>query len=354
MSFYRRLLFPVLRRLDAERAHDVTLLALQAAQGTPAGRFLLRCLAGDLPQQPVRVFGLTFPNVLGVAAGFDKDARVATGLGCLGFGHVEVGTLTPYPQTGNPKPRIFRLPADRALINRMGFPNQGAVQAVARLRTMRPGAADDGAAGRPVVGVSIGKQKETPLAQAAADYVTVMRAVYPYADYLAVNVSSPNTPGLRELQGARYLERLLGRLEEEAQALAEAHGRRRPLLLKIAPDLAEGELDVILAAALSGGVAGIIATNTTVARQGLQDRRRAEKGGLSGAPLAERSNEVIAYVRRQTAGALPVIGVGGVFTPAGVRAKLDAGASLVQVYTGLVYEGPGMAGRLLRDLAAGR
>lgn len=354
MGFYRRRLFPLLRRLDAERVHDATLRALEAAQATSAGRFLLRSFAGDVPQQPVRAFGLTFPNVLGVAAGFDKDARVMAGLACLGFGHVEVGTLTPYPQMGNPKPRIFRLPADRALINRMGFPNEGVAQAVNRLRAMGAGTAGEDGSPRVVTGVSLGKQKETPLAEAAVDYIMVMRAVYPYADYLAVNVSSPNTPGLRALQGERYLERLLDRLGEEAEALAEAYGRRRPLLLKIAPDLTPAELNVILEAALKGGVAGIIATNTTVAREGLRDRRRTEEGGLSGAPLAERSNEMISTIHRQTAGALPIIGVGGVFSAADVRAKLDAGAALVQVYTGLVYEGPGMAGRLLRRLAAGR
>lgn len=347
MSVYRRLLFPLLQQVDAERIHDATLAALEAAQATSVGRFLLGRIAGDVPCQPVRVFGLTFPNALGVAAGFDKDARVATGLACLGFGHVEVGTVTPYPQQGNPRPRIFRLPADRALINRMGFPNQGAAQVVARLRTIRSG----GPAPRMVVGVSLGKQKATPLDEAADDYLTVMRAVYAYADYLAVNVSSPNTPGLRTLQEGRYLENLLRRLEEEGQVLAEAYGCHRPLLLKIAPDLTWSEVDAIIAAALEGGVAGVIATNTTVSRQGVRHRRRNEEGGLSGAPLADRSNEMIAHVNQQSAGALPIIGVGGVFSAADVCAKLDAGAALVQVYTGLIYEGPGMAGRLLRALA---
>jgi len=346
MSLYRRLVFPLLRRVDAEQMHDATLAALEAAQATTAGRYLLRKVAGDVPRRPVRVFGLTFPNVLGVAAGFDKDARVAVGLSCLGFGHVEVGTLTPYPQPGNSRPRMFRLPDDRALINRMGFPNQGAVQAASRLRARRAREA----VAEVVTGVSLGKQKETPLAEAAGDYVMVMRAVYAHADYLAINVSSPNTPGLRELQGARYLEKLLRRLEQEGEALAEEHGRRRPLLLKIAPDLTQPEIDSIVAAAIHGGVAGIIATNTTVSRRGVRHLRRNEEGGLSGAPLAARSNEVIAYVSEQTAGALPVIGVGGVFSAADARAKLDAGAALVQVYTGLVYEGPGMAGHLLREL----
>ena len=353
MRIYQRLVFPLLQRIDPERAHDVALAALEAAQATTAGRLLLRRIAGVVPGRSVRLFGLTFPNVLGVAAGFDKNARVARGLGYLGFGHVEVGTLTPYPQTGNRKPRIFRLPDDRALINRMGFPNRGAAHALARLRAIGSGVPSDGTVLRPVIGVSMGKQKETPLVKAADDYVMVMRAVYAHADYLAVNVSSPNTPRLRSLQGGRYLRRLLQRLGEEGQMLAEEYGGHRPLLLKIAPDLTQPELDTIVAVALEGAVAGIIATNTTVSRRGVQDPRRDEEGGLSGAPLARRSNEMIAYICQQTMGTLPVIGVGGVFSAADVQAKIDAGASLVQVYTGLVYEGPGMAGRLLRELATG-
>ena len=345
MTLYKRIVFPLLRQLDPERIHEWTLDALALAQAWEPGRRVLQQIAGQVPSRPVELFGLTFPNVLGVAAGFDKEARVAEGLALLGFGHVEVGTLTPYPQPGNPRPRIFRLPPDRALINRMGFPNQGVAQALPRLRAL---------AAQPrswVLGVSLGKQKETPLAQAVDDYLVVMEAVYPYADYLAVNVSSPNTPGLRELQGQRYLARLLGRLVAARDSLAEQGGvGPRPLLLKIAPDLAPAEVDQIVAAALESGVEGMIATNTTTARSDLSHPHRAEEGGLSGAPLAERSNELIAYIHRQAGDRLPVIGVGGVFSPADVRAKINAGATLVQVYTGLAYEGPGIAGRLLRGL----
>jgi dihydroorotate dehydrogenase len=346
MNLYQSALFPFLQRFDAERTHNLTLTLLQLAQKTTAGRWLLRRIAGDVPRQEVHLFGLTFPNVLGVAAGFDKEAEVASGLALLGFGHVEVGTVTPWPQTGNPRPRIFRLPADRAIINRMGFPNGGMVRAAVQLRKMerlRPF----------VLGVSLGKQKETALAQAADDYVAVMRAVYPYADYLAVNVSSPNTPGLRELQGRRYLQELLGRLLEENRNEARKHQLRpRPLLLKIAPDLTWPELDEILAAATENGVSGMVATNTTTARSGLRSTTaaKAESGGLSGAPVAARSNEVIRYIHRHTQGNLPIIGVGGVFDSQDAQAKLDAGASLIQVYTGFVYQGPGMPGRLLREL----
>lgn len=343
---YRKAIFPLLRRLDAERAHEHTLALLQWAQRLPLGRAVLRLVAGPLPQRPVSLFGLTFPNVLGLAAGFDKDARVARGLALLGFGHVEVGTLTPRPQAGNPRPRIFRLPGDGALINRMGFPNEGVEAAVPRLRALFAQERDF------ILGVSLGKQKETPLAEAVTDYTAVMRAVYPYADYLAVNVSSPNTPGLRQLQGGDYLGQLLGTLASQSRALAETHAmERRPLLVKIAPDLTWPELDQILTAVQDNQIDGVIATNTTVSREGLTDPLRKEKGGLSGRPLANRSNEVIAYIVRQTGGRVSVVGVGGVQTAADARAKLDVGASLVQLYTALVYEGPGIAGRILRRLA---
>jgi dihydroorotate dehydrogenase len=294
----------------------------------------------------VQVGALHFPNPVGMAAGFDKDARVVTGLAELGFGHIEVGTLTPRPQAGNPRPRIFRLPGDAALINRMGFPNGGVAAAVTRLQALAERPRDY------VLGVSLGKQKPTPLEEAAADYVAVMRAVYAYADYLAVNISSPNTPGLRELQGGRYLEQLLGALVGENRALA-AGGRPKPLWVKIAPDLAWADLDEILAALTAAEVDGIIATNTTLSREGLTGAARNETGGLSGRPLRRRSTEIIAYIHRQTGGRLPIIGVGGVATAADVREKLDAGAAVVQLYTSLIYGGPGLPGRILRALDGG-
>lgn len=345
LTLYRKILLPLLSTVDAERSHEVTLWLLERVQRRALGRRLLRALAGDLPARPVEVLGLTFANPLGVAAGFDKDARVAAGLGALGFGHVEVGTLTPRPQEGNPRPRIFRLPEDRALINRMGFPNHGVEGAVPRLAALAE--RERG----PVVGVSLGKQKETPLERAAEDYLAVLEATWRHAGYLVVNVSSPNTPGLRDLQGGRHLEHLLGALTARLRELAAGSGGRpRPLLVKIAPDLTFREIDEVLSAVEAAGVAGVVAVNTTVSREGLRSPRQVESGGLSGRPLAPRADEVIDYLSRATRGRLPIVGVGGVSTADDVRAKLDAGASLVQLYTGLVYEGPGVAGRLLRGL----
>ena len=345
-SMYERLIFPALRRLDPETAHDRALETLRLAQSNPAGRALLRTIAGHISVQPVQIGPLHFPNPLGVAAGFDKDAEVITGLALLGFGHIEVGTLTPHPQAGNPRPRVFRLPADGALINRMGFPNGGVAAAVPRLRQV---AATPRAY---VLGVSLGKQKETPLAEAAADYIAVMRAVHACADYLAVNVSSPNTPGLRELQGGRYLDHLLAALTQENRALAAATGvPPRPLWVKIAPDLEWAELDALLDTLLSAAVDGVIVANTTLARAGLRDKAQVEAGGLSGLPLRERALALVAHVWRQTNGGLPIIGVGGVASADDARRLLDAGAAVVQLYSAFVYGGPGLPGRILRDLA---
>jgi dihydroorotate dehydrogenase len=345
-KFYSKLIFPLLRRVDAEMVHERTLRLLALTQGG-VGRPFLQKIADYLPQQPVQLAGLTFPNPLGMAAGFDKDVRVVAGLSLLGFGHIEVGTLTPRPQLGNLRPRIFRLPTDGAIINRMGFPNGGVQAAVPRLQKL---------ATQPrsfVLGISLGKQKETPLGEAANDYCQVMQAVFPFADYLAVNISSPNTPGLRDLQGGNYLGQLLQTLQAKNESLAQAHDvAKRPLFIKISPDLARTELDDILTAVEDNQIDGIIATNTTTSRAGLTAANRHESGGLSGLPLRQQSNEIIEYIFRQTNGRLPIIGVGGVRSVADVQAKLDAGAALVQLYTGLIYEGPGLPGRLLRGLAA--
>lgn len=345
-SYYERLLFPAIRYIDPETAHDRTLNALALAQSNPVGRAVLRDIAGDIPNQPVQVGRLHFPNPLGMAAGFDKDARVVRGLALLGFGHIEIGTLTPRPQPGNPRPRVFRLPADEAVINRMGFPNGGVEAAVSRLRALAAKPHDF------VLGVSLGKQKETPLAEAADDYIDVMRAVHACADYLAVNISSPNTPGLRELQGGRYLEQLLNTLVAGNRELAADAGTNAPpLWVKIAPDLEWHEIDEILEALTAAGVDGIIATNTTLARDGLSESAQTEAGGLSGRPLRERATALIAYIHRRMGDALPIIGVGGISSAADAREKLDAGASVVQLYTGMIYGGPGLPGRIMRQLA---
>ncbi len=338
MNIYKTVSFPLLKKLDAENAHEYTLTALAWAQRFAP--WVLRRIAGDLPVDPVVFCGLTFPNVIGAAAGFDKEVRVAEGLAMLGFGHIEVGTLTPKPQAGNPRPRIFRLPEDGGLINRMGFPNGGMQTAVSHLAALPASRAY-------IIGVSLGKQKETPLANAADDYRAVMRAVYPYADYLAINISSPNTPGLRDLQGGNYLRHLLATLQTENNALA-MNKKRKPLLVKIAPDLTWAALDKILEAISDEGIDGIIATNTTVARDGLRSKNKSETGGLSGRPLRQRSTEIIRYINERVNGRLPIIGAGGISTVADVEEKLEAGASLVQLYSGLIYEGAALAGRLVR------
>ncbi|RMD52207.1 MAG: quinone-dependent dihydroorotate dehydrogenase, partial [Candidatus Thermofonsia bacterium] len=253
-------------------------------------------------------------------------------------------TLTPKPQAGNARPRIFRLPEDGAVINRMGFPNGGVAAALPRLVGL-------GRRSRPfILGVSVGKQKETPLAEAAGDYVAVMTAVYPYADYLAVNISSPNTPGLRELQGGNYLGHLLAALVAERDKLAAEQGPKRPLLVKIAPDLDDRELDDILTAVSDTHIDGMIATNTTIQRVGLHSSRQSETGGLSGRPLKEKSRQIVAAIHQRTQGKLPIIGVGGIETADDVKAMLDAGASLVQIYTSFIYHGPSLPGKLLRQL----
>ena len=340
MNVYRQLFYPLLARGDAETVHERTLDALASAERFPQ---LLHAIRGSIPSEPVKAFGLTFPNRIGMAAGFDKDVRVAAGLAALGFGHVEVGTLTPHPQIGNPKPRVFRLAPDGALINRMGFPNGGVDAAIPRLQRLARQERDW------ILGVSLGKQKETPLADASADYVAVMQKVYAYSDYLAVNVSSPNTPGLRELQGGKYINRLLETLMSEGARLAQIHHLPpKPLLLKIAPDVDDEALAEIIDAAHDTGIAGIIATNTTIDRSGLTHANKVEAGGMSGAPLRHRATEIIRKASQQTD--LPIIGVGGVHSAETAQEKLDAGATLVQLYSGLVYEGPRLAGKILRGL----
>ena len=293
-------------------------------------------------------FGLTFTNPVGLAAGFDKNGTAAAALAALGFGFIEVGSVTSEPQPGNPRPRLFRLPRDRALINRAGFNNCGAIQLAENIKRHRPGC---------VLGVNIGKSRHVTIEDAVADYVETLDAVYDVADYLAVNVSSPNTPKLRELQRPETLTNLLARLQGRSGELARNYGlsRPKPLLLKIAPDLTEAEIESIVEVAISTGISGIIATNTTVRRDDLltssADVTACGEGGLSGAPLRQRSNQVVALIYRLTRGALPIIGVGGVFTAADAWEKICAGASLIQLYTGFIYEGPNVARRINEGLA---
>jgi dihydroorotate dehydrogenase len=300
------------------------------------------------PFGKLRRFGLEFPNPVGLAAGFDKNGTAAQGLAALGFGSIEVGSVTSEPQPGNPRPRLFRLPKDRALINRAGFNNCGAAQLAEHIRRRRPDC---------ILGVNIGKSRSVAIEDAAPDYLKSFEAVYDVADYIAINVSSPNTPNLRELQRPEMLAELLKSLQQKNDELARRHSYPvpKPLLLKIAPDLSEGEIESIIGVALSLKVAGLIATNTTINRAGLQtslaEVAAFGEGGLSGAPLRQRSNEVISLTYRLARGALPIVGIGGVFTAADAWEKICAGASLIQLYTGFIYEGPGVARRINEGLA---
>jgi dihydroorotate dehydrogenase len=342
-------MYPLIKKilflLSAEKAHHFAMRACGVIISLPGGKAFLRaCFCYRHPALKRTLFGITFPNPVGLAAGFDKDARYVDILACLGFGFVEIGTVTPLPQPGNDRPRLFRLPADGALINRMGFNNQGAAAAAGRLGRRKS---------RVIVGGNIGKNKTTPNEKALDDYARCFNALYSVVDYFVVNVSSPNTPGLRSLQQREPLRQLLLHLQN-------LNGQRplpKPILLKIAPDLSDDELDDIIAIATEVKLSGIVATNTTIGREGL--RTSADKvietgaGGLSGKPLAARSTEVIRYVHAKTAGKLPIIASGGIFTPADAQEKLAAGASLVQLYTGFIYEGPAVAARICKRLAKG-
>ncbi|WP_337995942.1 quinone-dependent dihydroorotate dehydrogenase [Oleispirillum naphthae] len=336
------LIKPLVMRFDPECGHAFAIRALRLGLVPPQPRIAEPVLA-------TRVFGLDFPNPVGLAAGFDKDAAVADAMLAQGFGYVEVGSVTPRPQPGNPKPRLFRLVPDRAVINRMGFNNQGMEAMAARLAARRR---------RGIVGVNLGKNKDTE--RAVDDYVAGARRLAPYADYLAVNVSSPNTPGLRALQSREPLVEILAGVRAVLDGIAAAGGRRPPLLLKIAPDLTPEDLADIAAVALGDGmdlaegetgVDGLIVTNTTWARDGLKSPLRSEQGGLSGAPLMEPSTSVLAAMYRLTQGLLPLVGVGGISTGADAYAKIRAGASLVQLYTAMVFDGPAVGAKVARELA---
>ncbi len=327
-----RLLRPLLFLLPPERAHHLTFSLLEVAARIPGA---LALVGGRKPpaHAAVEVMGLRFPSPVGLAAGMDKDAKHVEALSAIGFGFIEIGTLTPLPQPGNDAPRLFRLPGDRALINRMGFNNGGVHAAVERLRARRPGI---------LVGGNIGKNKVTPNESAIDDYVSCFTALYPVVDYFVVNVSSPNTPGLRELQDKGPLLAILSRLK----GLSTTQGREKPILLKIAPDLTDAQLDDVCAVVKESGIAGVIATNTTISRQGLRtapgEVESMGMGGLSGAPVRARSTEVVRYLRTRLPKPVVIIGVGGIDSAESALEKLAAGADLVQVYTGLIYEGPAL------------
>jgi dihydroorotate dehydrogenase len=327
--------------------HEFALGSLSFALGTAAARrYAIRRFQRE-PFGKLKRFGLEFRNPVGLAAGFDKNGTAAQALAALGFGFIEVGSVTSEPQPGNPRPRLFRLPQDRALINRAGFNNRGAAQLAEHIRRHRPDC---------VLGVNIGKSRSVRIEDAIPDYLKSFESVYEIADYIAINVSSPNTPHLRELQRPEVLSELLKSLQDRNDELALVHScETKPLLLKIAPDLSDSEVESIVAVATGLKIAGLIATNTTISRAGLKTARAEVDaygdGGLSGAPLRSRSNEIISLIYRLTRGELPIIGVGGVFDAADAWEKICAGASLIQLYTGFIYEGPSVARRINEGLA---
>jgi dihydroorotate dehydrogenase len=335
-----KLLRPLLFMLPPEQAHHLTFNLLEWAAKVPGA---LALVGGRRPSNkvPIKVMGLDFPSPVGLAAGMDKDARHVNAMSALGFGFIEIGTLTPVAQSGNERPRLFRLPSDRALINRMGFNNGGVQPAVERLRERELGI---------IVGGNIGKNKATPNEQALDDYITCFEALYPVVDYFVVNVSSPNTPGLRALQDKEPLLAILSRLSALNAQRTTSKGERKPILLKIAPDLTDAQLDDVVSVVKESGIAGVIASNTTISRQGLRtpgaEVEAMGAGGVSGAPVRKRSTEVVRYLRERLPRPIVIIGVGGIDSADAAMEKLQSGADLVQVYTGLIYEGPALVKRI--------
>lgn len=343
-------MYPLLRTIlfffDPERVHYFAMRWLQRISSIAPGRWLLRRLY-SVPARPVQFCGIQFPNPVGLGAGFDKNALYLGELALLGFGHVEIGTVTPRPQPGNDKPRLFRLPEDKALINRMGFNNDGADAVAGRLQTWR----QKNPKATLIIGGNIGKQKTTPNEEAYLDYDICFRKLYAWVDYFVVNVSSPNTPGLRELQEKESLRKILVHLQE----IRAAQAVRKPLLLKIAPDLTDGQLEDVVALAREINLDGLVVSNTTLDRSLLSDAGKirsgeAGAGGLSGAPVRQMATQMVQKVQQLTQGALPLIGVGGIFTAAHAQEKLAAGAGMVQVWTGFVYEGPAIVKKIMKGL----
>ncbi|MCL4529044.1 MAG: quinone-dependent dihydroorotate dehydrogenase [Chloroflexi bacterium] len=365
-----KFLRPLLFRLDPERAHQLTLNALRAANYEPLNWFVSQIFKP--PSKPVEAFGLKFKNPVGLAAGYDKDAVAMRGLAALGFGHIEVGTVTPLPQDGNPKPRIFRLVEDEAVINRLGFPGRGSEFVQGRLNpSLNPNWLERFIGFGPrrkktfkrilndvILGVNIGKNKSTSNEEAVLDYLALLQNFAPSADYLTINVSSPNTIGLRQLQGRNALDALLTQLHAQRQLEEKRLDKKLPLLVKLAPDLSETELDDALSVILQTRMDGVIVTNTTLAREGLRRRpelvegssHQNESGGLSGSPLRARSEAILKKVAKRVNGQIPIVSVGGIMNPDDAKRRLDMGATLIQIYTGLIYRGPGLVNAIVRSL----
>ncbi len=338
---YQRLLRPIFFLFDPEKIHHVSFRLIRWVHAIGLGPLIRRYYHLNQPRLKRDVFGLTFPNPVGLAAGFDKDALAYKELSNFGFGFIEIGTVTPKPQEGNPKKRLFRLPDDKGVINRMGFNNKGVAHAVERLKSNK---------GRVLIGGNIGKNKITPNDRAVDDYLVCFEALFDEVDYFVVNVSSPNTPNLRDLQEKGPLTELLNTLQNRNNT----KDNPKPILLKIAPDLTQGQLDDIIEIITETKIAGVIATNTTLSREGLNHPNKLETGGLSGKPLTQRSTEVIRYLHQKSKAAFPIIGVGGIHSPQDALDKLAAGATLVQLYTGFIYEGPGLIRNINRAILAGK
>ncbi len=336
---YQRLLRPIFFLFDPEKIHHVSFRLIRWVHAIGLGPLIRRYYHLNQPRLKREVFGLTFPNPVGLAAGFDKDALAYKELSNFGFGFIEIGTVTPKPQEGNPKKRLFRLPDDKGVINRMGFNNKGVAHAVERLKSNK---------GRVLIGGNIGKNKITPNDRAVDDYLVCFEALFDEVDYFVVNVSSPNTPNLRDLQEKGPLTELLNTLQNRNNT----KDNPKPILLKIAPDLTQGQLDDIIEIITETKIAGVIATNTTLSREGLNHPNKLETGGLSGKPLTQRSTEVIRYLHQKSKAAFPIIGVGGIHSPQDALDKLAAGATLVQLYTGFIYEGPGLIRNINRAILA--
>ncbi|MBF5006694.1 quinone-dependent dihydroorotate dehydrogenase [Diaphorobacter caeni] len=336
---------PILFNMDPEKAHELTMDMLAKGQRTP----LSWAWCNQMVSDPIELAGLKFPNRVGMAAGLDKNARVIDGLAAMGFGFVEVGTVTPKGQPGNPKPRMFRLPQANALINRLGFNNEGLDAFIANVKKSQTRAQ-----GKPMLlGLNIGKNAATPIENATSDYLICLEGVYPHADYVTVNISSPNTKNLRELQSDEALDALLSAIAERREKLATQHGRRVPIFVKIAPDLDEDQVRLIAATLQRQGMDGVIATNTTISREAVKGMQHSEEtGGLSGAPVLEASNRVISQLRAQLGSGYPIIGVGGILSPQDAVSKIRAGADVVQIYTGLIYKGPELVGQAAQAIKA--
>lgn len=352
--FFRSFLF----RLDPETAHQLTLRLMRISGKEPI--FSILRLMYSVPSRPVDAFGLTFKNPVGLAAGYDKDAVAIMGLSTLGFGHIEVGTVTPKPQPGNPQPRIFRLPEDEAVINRMGFPSLGSEFVQRQLNpSLREGIVEKLLPrakkntqkmikkGDVILGINLGKNKDTPNEEAVLDYLELLQCFAPYADYLAINISSPNTIGLRQLQGQAALEGLLTQLHAQRRFEEKRLEKRLPLLVKLAPDLSESELNDAVDVILATRMDGIIVTNTTIGREGIESKHWEEAGGLSGRPLRLRSESVLDQLVTRVDGRIPIVSVGGIMNPEDAKRRLESGATLIQIYTGLIYQGPGLVKRII-------